>query len=257
MNAVPWNLYTYQEPQDGDAYIGVITRYHPLDYREYAMTQLMEPLVIGETYDVSFYANAGFGGNLIYPIFWLATNNLGVLFTMEPRPWVTGDPYPTPLNYAHEYQQEFISDTAGWTLVSGTYVADSAYQYLMIGNHFDDANSDTLHLDTPGSTPFWYAHAYTLIDNVSVSRRTTGIAEGSLSVTSVYPNPAVDELSIGGLSAGSVITIHDALGRRIWESGMADGVITLDVASWARGTYLLRVQANGRHAIFKFVLIER
>ncbi len=257
MNAVPWNLYTYQEPQDGDAYIGVITRYHSVNSREYAMTQLIEPLVIGDTYDVSFHANASFGGNLIYPIYWLATNNIGVLFTMEPRPWVSGDPDPIPLNYAHIHHPEIISDTVGWTLVSGTFVADSVYQYLMIGNHFDDVNTDTLHLGTPGSTAVWYPRAYTLIDNVSVARRATGIAENSLVGIRVYPNPAVDGLSISDLPAGSVITIHDALGRRKWESGITDGVKTLDVATWARGTYVLRVQANGRDAMFKFALIDR
>jgi hypothetical protein len=67
----------------------------------------------------------------------------------------------------------------------------------------------------------------------------------------------VDELLIGHLPAGSVVTIHDGVGRRIWEGGKADGSLTLDVGSWARGAYLLRVQANGRLAMFKFVLIDR
>lgn len=255
-NAVPWNLFTYQEPQDGDAYLGLYTRSNPY-WMEHAISQLSESMVVGDAYDVSFYANAGFGGNANYPLIWLATNKIGVLFTTQPRYWVDGDPLPIPPNYAHVYHPEIISDTVGWTHVSETFVADSAYQYLIIGNHFDNANTDTLHLGTPGSTVAWFPRAYTLVDNVSVSRNTTGIAEGSMVGIRMYPNPAVDELSISHLPMGSMLTIHDALGRRIWESGITDGVKTLDVASWARGTYVLRVQANGRHAMFKFVLIDR
>ena len=255
-NAVPWNLFTYQEPQDGDAYLGLFT-YSVPQWMEQASTQLSEPLVVGDTYDVSFYANAGFGGNANYPQVWLATNNIGVLFTTQPRNWVYGDPLPIPPNYGHVYHSEIISDTVGWTHVSGTFVADSAYQYLIIGNHFDNVSTDTLHLGTPGSTAVWYPRAYTLIDNVSVSHNTTGISDGALEWIRVYPNPAVDELLIGHLPAGSVVTIHDGVGRRIWEGGKADGSLKLDVGSWARGAYLLRVQANGRLAMFKFVLIDR
>lgn len=256
VNAVPWNLLTYQEPQEGDAYIGLVTHYVPQD-REYAMTQLMEPLVPGDTYDVSFYVNAGFGGNEEYPRVWLATDNIGVLFTMEPRPWEEGDPLIIPLNYAHLYHPEIISDTIGWTHVSWTFVPDSAYQYIMIGNHFDNATTDTLHLASPGSTLFWFPHAYTLIDNVSVSRNTTDIADSEFEGIRIFPNPAVDDLSIVNLPAGSVVSIHDALGRRIWQRNKVEGILTLDVGSWARAAYVLRVESNDRHGMFKFVLIDR
>ena len=223
---------------------------------EYAMSQLVEPLISGQSYEVSFYANAGFGGNAPYPQFWLATSKIGVLFTMEPRPWFQGDELATPGNFAHVHHPEIISDTVGWTFVSGTFVADSAYEYIMIGNHFDNANTDTLHLGTPGSTQVWYPRSYTLIDNVSVSHTTTDISEGVLANVTVYPNPATDEIGMRGLSVGSTVSIYDTMGRRIWDGGSVTGMLTMDVGSWARGAYVMRVQTNGRQGMFKFVLID-
>ncbi len=255
-NGVPLNHMTFQEPQEGDAYVGLITHYVP-QHMEYAMSQLMEPLIVGQAYDVSFYTNAGFGGNANYEVWWLATNKIGVLFTMEPRLWLQGDELVTPGNFAHVYHPEIISDTVVWTFVSGTFVADSAYQYMMLGNHFDNANTDTLHLGTPGSTQLWYPRSYTLVDNVSVSRNTIGISEGVLANFTIYPNPATDELGMQGVPEGSTGSIHDAMGRMIWKGGMATGTLTLDVRSWARGAYVMRVHTNGRQGMFKFMLIDR
>jgi gliding motility-associated-like protein len=61
-------------------------------------------------------------------------------------------------------------------LVTGAFVADSAYEYVCIGNFFDDMNTDTISL-TPTSQ-----FAYYYIDGINVS-------EVDLSVPNVFtPN---------------------------------------------------------------------
>ncbi|MCB9169943.1 MAG: T9SS type A sorting domain-containing protein [Flavobacteriales bacterium] len=258
-NGVPLSSLAFQDPQDGECYVGVITYQQSQGVREYFMIQLLDPLVPEQTYYASFYANAAWNGNETYPQAYLASSHVGMLFTVQPRPWVNGDPWPTGGNVAQVYHPWLITDTVGWTLVSGSFVADSAYQYVMIGNHFDNANTDTLHFATFAWTPT----AYTLIDNVCVSTDPDGcqLAQGisgglGLDGVILFPDPANAEIAMSKIPEGTKLTIHDALGRVVWREGNVGSSWRKDVGSWARGAYVLHLEQQKRSRTFKFVLIE-
>ncbi len=263
VNGLPMNFFTFQEPLDGESCVGIFT-YHKNgseEQREWVMVQLLDPLVIGQTYYASFYANAGFGGNAQYPQNFLASNNVGMLFTTSPRQWQWWLPYPEALNMSHVHRTSVLSDTLGWNLVSGSFVADSAYQYLMIGNFYDNAQTDTVHFVDPGSVFFWVPWGYTLIDKVCVSNDPNGcdleqgVASLSLSGVVVYPNPAQDQLQISS-AQGATASISDALGRVVWQGMITQQRHVLDVGTWARGAYALNMVKGGERSSFKFVLIE-
>ncbi len=257
-NGVPLSAWAFQSAQDGDCYVGVITFQQSQGVREYFMIQLTETLVPGQTYYASFYANAAWNGVNTFPQHYLASSHIGMLFTTQPRPWWYGDPWPTGVNEAHVFHPWIIADTVDWTLVSGSFVADSAYQYLMVGNHFDNANTDTLHFATFAWTP----KAYTLIDNVCVSPnpkgcpQVLGLFEPELDAVVLFPNPASAEIGLSGLPQGSSLTVHDALGRLVWHEQQLGGAWRRDVQEWARGAYLLRLEQQGRSRSFKIVLTE-
>ncbi|MBK9763813.1 MAG: T9SS type A sorting domain-containing protein [Flavobacteriales bacterium] len=225
------------------------------------MAPLLEPMVVGQTYYCSFRANAAFGGNAQYPQIWLANDKVGLLFTTYERHWYQGDPYPAPLNDAHVIYSQVLTDTVGWTLVSGSFMADSAYQYLMIGNFFSNALTDTLHFANPNSVFPWYPRGYTLIDAVCVSPNPMGCDLGQsvgeeLAVGPVlFPNPAHDLLVVGGRSGARLVAM-DAVGRVIWQGVVGSDRWVLPVGAWARGTYVLRLEWNGRTEVHKFVLAE-
>jgi hypothetical protein len=258
-NSAPYNAFAFQNAQEGANYAGVTTyRAVPPNIREYFMVELLEPLAVGQEYHASFYAGVGWGGYPMNPPAWLYTNGIGILFTMQPRQWVLNDPYPVPLNFAHVHSTAMITDTMGWTLVSGSFVADSAYQYLMLGNHFDNANTDTLHLVSQNGPQL----GYVLIDHVCVSVDPDGcpMAAGSEEHESVgsglYPNPAQAQITLQGVDIGAVITIHDAMGRVLWH-GTGTGVdIRIAVGQLARGTYIVRAVDAVKRQSFKLVLIE-
>lgn len=155
----------FQYALHGDAYVGMLA-YGALaggvNYREYVGCQLLEPLVVGTRYDLSFFTNVAFGGSYWSPT--QACNNMGMLFTMQPNIWtgLNGPPFALR-NYAHLHSTAIISDTANWTLVSGSFVADSAYQYLVIGNIFSNALTDTMDLASDD-----YVDAYYFVDAVCV-----------------------------------------------------------------------------------------
>ena len=69
VNGLPMNFFTFQEPFEGNACIGLFTYFQNgvQEQREWVMVPLVEPMVVGQTYYCSFRANAAFGGNAQYP----------------------------------------------------------------------------------------------------------------------------------------------------------------------------------------------
>ncbi len=260
---LPLNFFTFQLPIGGSSCAGMYTFHQngPYEYREWIMAPLLEPLVPGQTYWCSFRANAAFGGNAEYPQIWLANDKVGMLFTMHARHWYQGDPYPTPPDHAHILYPQILADTVGWTLVSGSFVADSAYQYVMIGQFFSNALTDTLHFADPTSVFPWYPRGYTLVDAICVSASPDGcdlgqgVVEQAHAEAYVYPNPATDQLVIGH-AAGSDAKVLNMLGQVVWEGKVKDDRYALHVAHWSRGGYVLQKRKRSGVQVVKFLLVE-
>jgi len=257
-------MFTYQQPYEGSSCVGLYC-YTPYDagveQREWIMVPLLDTLVPGQTYYCSFRVNAGFGGNDQYPQIWLASNHVGMLFTTYDRHWYYGDAYPAPINYAHIEYPQILTDTVGWILVSGSFVADSAYTYLMLGNFFSNALTDTLHFADPNTVFPWYDNSYTLIDEVCVSNsplgceREQGIGDAEEQSAWVYPNPATGQLVIGH-AAGDEADAMDMLGQQVWSGRPTGDCFVVDVGNWARGAYVLRIHGRQGVSSMKFVLVE-
>ena len=263
VNGLPMSTFTFQQPFEGESCIGLFTYYQngQQEQREWAMVPLLEPLVVGQTYYCSFRANAGFGGNAEYPTIWLGNSHVGMLFTTYDRHWYQGDPYPAPLNTAHVYRPIVLADTVGWTLISGEFVADSAYQYLMVGNFFSNTLTDTLHFADPNSVFPWYPRGYTLIDAVCVSSSPFDcdlggiVSDHSAQTALLYPNPTSEELMIRGRS-GAHALVTDRLGRVVWEGQVTSNHWGLHVESWAKGSYVLRLTLLNAVESWKFMVVD-
>jgi len=159
---VPNNYAGYQMPYDGNAYAGAIVYRNGgiSDVREVIGRELATPLTIGVEYFISFKVNLSLDDTYDY---YYAIGGLGVLFsTVNYTPSVTVAPIN---NLPHVYFPGIISDTSDWTTIEGSFVADSTYNYIMLGNFFDDQNTDSLLL---GSTPFG-SYAYYYFDDICVS----------------------------------------------------------------------------------------
>lgn len=258
-NGLPLNIFTYQQPFEGNSCAGILTYDDDtgLELHEWIMVHLLEPLAVGQTYYCSFRANAAFGGNSMNQTTWLASDHLGMLFTTYDRQWTWGDTYPATMNQAQILHPQILSDTVGWTLVGGSFLADSAYTYLMIGNFFSNALVDTLHLALPGVD----VYGYTLIDAVCVSSSpegcelSHGVEEPGRIGPFVYPNPATDVLVIGN-SDGRDATVLDMQGRCLWRGRVAHDRFVVDVSNWGRGAYVVQVRDTRGVQTVKFVLAE-
>lgn len=242
---VPWNGFTWQYAHDGDAYVGM-GLYTVDDFRELVGAPLIEPLVVGQTYYVSYWVNLATEGSY-WETRW-ASNNQGVLFTMDEHIWSgqTGSgPEFAPRNYAHVNNPTIITDTANWTLVSGSFVADSAYRYIVLGNFFNDALTDTVHF-TPGQPSL---AAYYLYDAICVSPTpgecptAVGLPESGQAALEVRIWGGGQWLQVDGASAGSTAWVFDAGGRLVAQFAIT-GSTTQPIGHWPEGVCVLRVQGR-------------
>jgi len=165
---VPNNLAGYQNAQDGEAFAGLVAYSTGGLAREYMGAQLVQTLSIGQTYFVSFYVSLAEFNSLTAQ--YVPSNKIGVRFSTVP--FEGSDPplpneTPAPINnFANVFTNTIISDTLVWTKIQGSFVADSAYKYIAIGNFFDDANTDTIY--RPNGV-----YSYFFIDNICVSTSST------------------------------------------------------------------------------------
>jgi len=144
----------WQAPHSGEIFAGFYTQVGASTWREYLQAQLSQPMVIGEAYLISFYISLGDNSQF-------ATNNIGVgFYTAQQSLPISNEIGTIPeINFTN-----VISDTAGWTLLTDTIIATAAWQYLIIGNYFSDANTTIVNYNPGG---FW-DRCYYYCDDVNV-----------------------------------------------------------------------------------------
>lgn len=248
--SVPKNGYCNQIPHRGcNAYAGLVI-YDPNGYREHIGIQLSTPLTIGQKYFISFYTVMGEfanGGNQ----YGMPSNNIGMrLSTIEYNP-----SNPSPIdNFAHLNSSAIISDSVNWVRISASIVADSAYDYLILGNFFDNSNTDTLNYSCGTCLNFG---SYFLIDDICVSTDSL-LANGGIDVLScttsvneivsddeisVFPNPANNMVTVSFQSNTSdEIILTDMYGKVCYTENINNkSSVVLDLTPYSSGIYFLKI----------------
>ncbi len=156
---VPDNVFGVQSPFSGNAYAG-FTAYatgSPTQ-RDYVTIQLSETLQPNTEYCVEFYVSLA---DLTY----FAVENIGAYFSATAVPNNNG----LPLGFVPqiENQSGVLKNKNNWTLISGTFTAESPLQWLTIGNFYNNANTNFENLAVGGETGFTELGFY-YIDSISV-----------------------------------------------------------------------------------------
>lgn len=256
--SVPSNLLgSYQPASTGSAYAGFYAYWSPCigngykNLRENIGRQLVIPMVIGTKYYISFKVSLADNGSVTSAN--CATNNIGIKFSTVPYN-IYADSTNTPMvnNFAHIYETTLITDTVGWATISGSFIADSSYNYLIIGNFFKDVNTDTLILHTSQI----YCRAYYYVDDVCVSTdsltcNATGVNEIQLqNAVKIYPNPFSNSTTLkfddGFHFNNCKIMLYDFLGEELRNYEMKSNQLTIERNGLPDGIYLLNVQINNQ-----------
>lgn len=144
----PDNIFGEQEPFHGNGYFGYVPYFGSPDWREFFGIKLSSPLVPGQTYKCKMMTS-------LADICSIGVDNLGIQFSMTSQVSMN--------NMAHVYTKTPITDQINWVEISGTFVADKAYEYIFIGNFFSDAK--TTQAPSGNGTADW---CYYYVDSVSV-----------------------------------------------------------------------------------------
>ncbi len=260
--SIPYNIgSSYQPAATGAAYCGFYAYWSPIsgngyiNLREHIGRQLASPMQIGTKYYVSFKVSLAYNG-------WsadCATNNIGMKFSSVPYDIYADSAGSSPLvnNFAHIYDTTLISDTVNWTTISGSFVADSTYNYLIIANFFKDANTDTVLLNFPSQT---YCFAYYYVDDIYVSTQPlSNIIENDFeNAVSIYPNPFSNSTTLkfnDDFHFNSCkVTLYDILGKEIKNYEMKSNELNIERDGLPEGIYFLKIQYNNNFLNHKLLI---
>ena len=259
--SVPNSFFTYQtDHRNCGAYMGLATWSLTIaNEREHIGIQLGQPLVIGQKYYLSFYTvRGGFNDNSDSP-----SNNIGLRLST-----VTYSPSnPAPIdNFSHLRSVSIISDTANWVRISGSIVADSAYQFLMVGNFYDDVNTDTTTLNCGTCSNYI---SYYLIDDVCVSTDSTlcnggidalpctlSIEENSfINSISIFPNPTSNFVTINSdLQSAFDVEVYSTIGQLLYiKKNIAANNLKLDVSPFNKDLLFIKITSQNNQLIYKLL----
>jgi len=224
--AYPGFLLGYQQPHSGDAYVGIYLGSPINNYREYLEVQLQTPLIAGQTYQLSYYANAAhtkYTSDDIQAYFsstFISTNSNNQLFSVTPQL------VNTPGNYL---------DTLNWTLIQGNFIATGFETHLLIGNFLDKTlSSYNIQMSAPILNPNCYAY----IDDVSlIEVITTSQIESEKEYVKMYPNPVNTTANFQVFSSlPTTLIIYNLLMQPVLQQKFEKS-IAINTVSYPNGTY--------------------
>ncbi len=247
--SVPFTSFGYQHAQTGVAFVGLATfvKYNfnaGPNYREVIGSNLINPLQIGTKYYISFFAvlAESFTG--------FASNNLGLRFFTTAFSLSNSAPID---NFAHLRFDSILVDSINWTKVTGTFIADSNYQYVSLGNFYDYLTTDSIVISTFNTS------AYYFIDDICVSTDSlynetwTSIQNPEIFKTIIWPNPATEFLQFKSIFPINSVQIIDCTGKLISkvQVNSIEGVV--DIKDLAKGIYFSIFEGEKINSVHKFL----
>ena len=247
---VPNNSLGNQNAVNGVGYSGIVayTKTIP-NGREFISVQLSSALSIGVKYFVSIFTSLADTASRD-----CITNNFGArLSTVQ---YSIQDPCPVN-NFAHISTPVFVSDKNNWTAITGSFIADSNYQYINIGNFYDDQNTDTLNCN---SESYYYIDQICVSDD-SVLCQTYVSAQSSLTENTVIlgSNIITDQISLKLLKAQSLISIElfDSKGILLYKNKIlnySSDFLLINLDNISNGILFLKL--NIKNSIITFKILK-
>jgi hypothetical protein len=185
-NNVPQNIFGYHLARTGKAFSGIAVYDPHFFYREYDYVKLLDSLVSGINYCVTFYVSRANN-------FRNAIDHLDLCLTKTPITTIS-----TPAELAPYIAQikntsgNIILDTINWIRISGSFLATGGEKYIAIGNFEQDSST---HIQSV--RPLSQDEAYYFVDDVSVVVANASIDAGRdtticLNNPVILGSPAID-----------------------------------------------------------------
>jgi len=206
--------------------------------REYIATKLIEPLVAGIDYELSFYLSRRIQMNL-------AIDRVGAYFSIDSvlvNHFTIMDVEPQV-----ETSGEVLAPDLEWQLITLTYTAEGGEQHMVLGN-FRDYHEMTV-VNTGTSWKNW-DNAYYFVDEVTL--------QPSFSVSVQYESEILQEGRLMGnqmylmSNIPSEYRVFDVLGRPMLKGQMPPGKRFESLERLAAGVYILTMKSENQLFTMKF-----
>ncbi len=234
-------------------------------FKEVIESPLTSPLQKDVKYYISFYCKPmdSLQWTTIGPDFQPASlmsfsNHLGVYFTNTQYDGINSA--PPAFNKSPVCAKNVVSDTGNWVRISGVYIPDSNYNYIMVGNFFDGPHTTFYH---PCKTIGLIGNdqsAYYFIDDVFVSTDSTGFIidgiksskdEYGYSFANINNQLIFDFKSDATVNFGSVYDLYGNIKKTYtFQSQLYDNLNDL-----TQGIYLVKIN-HSQTIITKKIVIE-
>ncbi len=240
---------TNRYPHSGHAFIGLfsyqIANNNTQTGSEYLQQKLSNVLKINHHYYFEMYVVNDFNTSVVST----GCNGMGGLFTTYATSSINCNRIVKKPQF---FDRAIVNDTSNWFKISGTFVADSAYQYLTLGNFLpkDSILTDTLYLP-PSAQPGFVC--YNFIDDISlIDLDATGVddikeTDGGIAA---YPNPTKENINIAfalPANAGTdEMQVFNIVGQQM-ESRLISqqkGVETFSVSKYQNGCYIAKMKQH-------------
>lgn len=253
---VPSNSFGFQYATGSESggYAGFYPAYSagPNYVYEYFGRELATSLMVGQEYHVSLKMSLADLSNC-------ALDKMGVLFTTIPY----SPQNPLQANNApHVYTTATITDSVNWVTISGSFIADSSYQYIAIGQFFDPSNHTQTVLSGNSCTfPYYYVEDVCVSENPVDCGLATGLTEmAEKESLKIYPNPmrasAVVEIGdLGGMEGE--LKVYDMQGREVRRmEGIGTERVEFSRDELEAGIYWVQLLVNGEPRVGGRLVIQ-
>jgi hypothetical protein len=252
----PYSQFGFQESRSGQAHCGLYTYGKSLDsstFRNYIQVKLINSLLTAKSYKVEFYVASS-------EALHAKSNSIGAYFSADS--FFVSNIFLGLIDVVPQVQNNHnndLSDTANWTLVSGSFIANGTERYLTIGNFLPDSLSNIIPLDSVCSQPKGYGCAVFLyIDDVSVVLDDDSGIEESLLANNIkiFPNPSKDLLRIEmQTNFNGTIKINNALGKEVYNANFQNNIsnFTIDTKDFESGLYFISFRNERGELNKKFI----
>jgi len=246
---VPYNYFGYQPAHSGCSYGGLFAAEN--NYREYMQTSLLSPLIPGTRYFISYNLSLGIGsgGHIV------ATNKFGCKLSTQSYT-TANDSNPSTDNQATFYTDSIITDTLNWVTIKGSFIADSAYQFITFGNFFDSLQTQFIILtpNAPKITSYYYIDDVCLsTDSLTCNNVTDTCHPPTLNVVNeiskenniqLFPNPFSEQLTIEmSKNEDYEVILYDITARQMVKEHFIKR-ISINTSRFSPGLYFYEVKSR-------------
>jgi len=241
LSSVPDNFMGFQETQavQDSAYAGLYMSLQNNTSREFIGVKLNSQMQIGIRYFISFMISSG--SNLIANSCYC--NRMGVKLTTDFLS-LSDNSVELINNQATIFEDSIMTDTVNWNVFRASFIADSVYDGIVIGNFFDLDSLNTSCVANFGPNAYYY------IDNVCLSTDSNlcfnltnvdTVFELNYPVIQYYSGSHQVKVVVEGhfFSQTLPLTMYNSIGQIIFEKYLLDPESTFELPNVSSGIYFL------------------